>query len=218
MKITPKISVILPVYNQEIRIGRCLRSLMDQSFNRTNYEIIVINDGSKDLSDYALNLFSDEIVMLKNKHNQGLPNALNSGIKASKGKFIVRVDSDDYVNKHFLLMLYEYLFWNKKADAVACDYLLVDDNENLIKRENCKDAPIGCGIMFKKAHLIKIGLYDEDFKINEERDLKKRFENKYKIDRLNIPLYRYRKHDSNMTNDQEAVKYHDMKLEEKHRN
>jgi len=217
MNVKPKISVIVPIYNQEKRIGRCLRSLMDQSISRNDYEIIVINDGSNDLSNYALELFHGEITLIKNEDNQGLPSALNSGIRASNGDFIVRVDSDDYVNRHFLLMLYEYLFWNSEIDAIACDYLLVDDNEVLIERKNCNNAPIGCGIMFKKNQLFKIGLYDEEFKINEEIDLKKRFEKKYKIDRLNLPLYRYRKHEDNMTNNELAVKYHDKKLREKHK-
>ena len=212
----PKISVIIPVFNQEKWIGRCLRSLMDQSISRNDYEIIVINDGSKDLSDYALNLFHGEIILIKNENNQGLPSALNSGIRISNGDFIVRVDSDDYVNRHFLLILYEYLFWNEEIDAVACDYLLVDDNEGIIEHKNCYNSPIGCGIMFKKEQLFEIGLYDEDYKINEERELKERFEKKYKINRLDFPLYRYRKHENNMTNNEEAVKYHEEKLKKKH--
>tara|TARA_B100000674_G_scaffold424531_1_gene377728 strand:+ start:63 stop:641 length:579 start_codon:yes stop_codon:yes gene_type:complete len=190
---------------------------MGQSINRNDYEIIVINDGSKDLSNYALGLFDEEITLIENEDNQGLPSALNSGIRASNGDFIVRVDSDDYVNRHFLLMLYEYLYWNSEIDAIACDYLLVDDNEDLIERKNCDDAPIGCGIMFKKNQLFKVGLYDEEFKINEEIDLKRRFEKKYKIERLQMPLYRYRKHEHNMTNNELAVKYHDKKLREKHK-
>jgi len=212
----PKISVIIPVFNQEKWIGRCLRSLMDQSISRNDYEIIVINDGSKDLSDYALNLFHGEIILIKNENNQGLPNALNSGIRISNGDFIVRVDSDDFVNRHFLLILYEYLFWNEEIDAVACDYILVDDNEDVIEHKNCYNSPIGCGIMFKKEQLFEIGLYDEEYKINEERELKERFEKKYKIHRLGFPLYRYRKHKNNMTNNEEAVKYHEEKLKKKH--
>ena len=55
--------------------------------------------------------------------------------------------------------------------------------------------------MFKKTQLIKIGMYDETFLMNEEKDLRIRFEKKYKISRIDIPLYRYRKHEKNMTND-----------------
>ena len=55
----PKVSVIVAVYNQERFIGRCLRSLLHQSMPHTDYEIIVVNDGSTDRTDYALSLFCD---------------------------------------------------------------------------------------------------------------------------------------------------------------
>ena len=98
---TPLVSVIVPVYNQEQWIGRCLRSLMNQTLSRSNYEIIVIDDGSEDRTPFALDLFKDEIVLIKNENNLGLPSALNKGIKASKANNIVRVDGDDYVNEIF---------------------------------------------------------------------------------------------------------------------
>ena len=213
---TPLVSVIVPVYNQEQWIGRCLRSLLNQTFSRSNYEIIVIDDGSEDRTPYALDLFNDEIVLIKNEKNLGLPSALNKGIKASKANHIVRVDGDDYVNEHFLFLLHEFLEQNKYMDAVSCDYLLIDDNEEVISRNNCMDDNIGCGIMFKTNHLIEIGLYDEDFQLHEERELRHRFEKKYKIHRLELPLYRYRRHENNITNDHEALEHHDKKLKVKH--
>ena len=213
---TPAVSVIIPVFNQEKWIGRCLRSLLNQTMNRSDYEIIVIDDGSEDRSDYALELFMDEIVLEKNEKNIGLPSALNKGIKRSKAKYIIRVDGDDYVNEYFLFLLHEFLEQNKYMDAVACDYLLVDSQEEVISRKNCIEDPIGCGIMFKTSHLIDIGLYDEDFKLNEERELRHRFEKKYKIHRMELPLYRYRRHENNITNDHEAIERNEQKLKSKH--
>uniref|UniRef100_UPI0040480A9D hypothetical protein n=1 Tax=Rheinheimera sp. TaxID=1869214 RepID=UPI0040480A9D len=55
-----------------------------------------------------------------------------------------------------------YLDVNPQADAVACDYLLLDDHEQIIDRGNCDEKPIACGIMFRKQRLFDIGLYDED--------------------------------------------------------
>ena len=213
---TPLVSVIIPVYNQEKWIGRCLRSLLYQSINREDYELVVINDGSGDRSDYALDLFIDEIVLIKNEKNLGLPAALNKGIKASKANHIVRVDADDYVNEQFLFLLHEFLEQNKYMDAVACDYLMVDDNEEVICRKNCLNDPIGCGIMFKTSHLFEIGLYDKNFQLLEERELRHRFEKKYKIHRLELPLYRYRRHENNITNDHKALEFHEKKLKAKH--
>ena len=176
MNKTPLVSVIVPVYNQEKWIGRCLRSIINQEIERTNYEIIVINDGSSDRTSFALEQFSDEIVLITNEENRGLPAALNKGIKLSKGKHIVRLDGDDYVNEYFIFLLHTYLEQNKYMDAIACDYLLVDNKEEVISRENCIDKPIGCGIMFKSNQLLDIGLYDENFRLHEERELRHRFE------------------------------------------
>ena len=214
---TPSVSVIIPVFNQEKWIGRCLRSLLNQTMSRENYEIIVVDDGSEDRSNYALELFIDEIVLIKHEENLGLPAALNNGIKASKANHIVRVDADDYVNEQFLLLLHEFLGQNKYMDAVACDYLMVKDDEEVTARKNCIQDPIGCGIMFNSGHLFEIGLYDEDFQLHEERELRHRFEKKYKIHRLELPLYRYRRHGRNITNDQEALDHHNKKLKQKHR-
>jgi len=213
---TPLVSVIIPVYNQEKWIGRCLRSLMNQSMNRDKYELIIVDDGSHDKSGYAFDLFKEEIVLIKLAKNKGLPTALNEGIKASKGKYIIRVDSDDYVNENFLLILHELLEQNKYMDAVACDYFLIDDEEEVIARKNCMEVSIGCGIMFKSSHLFEIGLYDEDFQLNEERELRHRFEKKYQIHRLELPLYRYRRHENNITNDIKNLRIHDKKLQKKH--
>lgn len=209
------VSVIIPVYNQEKWIGRCLRSILNQTMDRLKYELIVINDGSSDRSGYALNLFKDEITLIDNKDNKGLPSALNDGIKASRSHYIVRLDADDYVNENFLFLLHEFLEQNKYMDAVACDYLLVDDKEEVLERKNCMKNPIGCGIMFKSNHLFEIGLYDESFQLNEERELRYRFEKKYKIERLELPLYRYRRHADNITNNKASLKYHDEKLKNK---
>ena len=86
----------------------------------------------------------------------------------AKGQFIVRVDSDDYVHFDYLNFLLLHLQYNNSIDAVACDYNLVDDQQNLIKQVNCAEHSIGCGIMFRAEHLITIGLYDEEFLVKED--------------------------------------------------
>ena len=211
------ISVIVPVFEGERFIGRCLRSLLHQTLDREKYKIIVINDGSTDRTSYALGLFKEDIKVIDNKKNLGLPTSLNKGIVASDSDFITRVDSDDWVNIHFLELLSEYLIQNKYMDAVSCDYLLVDDSEKVISRKNCLIDPIGCGIMFRAKHYKEIGLYDESFLRHEDKDLRKRFEKKFKIHRVEMPLYRYRKHKHNITSDKKVMDYHLKKLKEKHK-
>jgi glycosyltransferase involved in cell wall biosynthesis len=217
---TPKVTVIVAAYNAEKYIGRCLRSLLHQTISQEEYEVIVVNDGSTDKTNYALELFSDPtnstIKILNNEKNKGLPSALNNGIEAATSKYIVRVDSDDFVNKNFINFLLFYLENNPDADAVACDYFLVNDDEFVVDRVDCQSSPIACGIMFQKDHLVDIGLYDEEFLCHEERELRIRFEKKYKLHHLNIPLYRYRRHNHNMTNDQRLMKVYQDNLNAKH--
>ena len=200
-----KLSVIVPVYNQEKYIARCLRSLVRQSMDRKEYEIIVINDGSTDKTSKILEQFSEYITLIECEKNCGLPATLNKGIKKSLSKYMVRVDSDDYVNEDFLKFLYSFIFKNNNFDAVSCDYFLVDDKEEILSRENSENKPIGCGIIFKSQQILELGLYDENLLLHEDIDLRKRFEKKYKVIRLPLPLYRYRKHETNITNDKKKL-------------
>ncbi len=212
----PSISIIVAAHNEEKFIGRCLRSLLNQNYNHSEYEIIVINDGSDDRTAYALELFKDDIQILSNKKQLGLPASLNLGIHRAQGQYLVRVDGDDYVNSNYLSVLRMYLSMNPYMHAVACDYFIVDNDENFLERKNCLEESIGCGIMFQTKHLIDIGLYDEDFLLHEDKDLRLRFLKKYKIHRVELPLYRYRRHEGNMTSDGKKMQKYAKYLEEKH--
>ncbi len=215
-KAPPTITVLVPVHNQEKYIGRCLRSLLSQSYPRASFEIVVIDDGSTDRTPYALELFKDEITLIRNDRKAGLPAALNRGIGITRSPFVVRVDSDDYVNADFLYLLNLFLASNPDMDAIACDYLLVDDREEVLTRKSCADDPIACGIMFRTEQLIDIGLYDEAFLLHEERELRIRFLKKYRIARLQLPLYRYRRHATNISNDVAGLEHHAAQLKVKH--
>ncbi len=216
MTTLPMISVIIPAHNQERYIGRCLRSILNQSYPRDKYEIIVIDDCSKDRTDYALELFANEIVLLRNEEQLGLPGSLNRGIHAARGRYVIRLDADDYVHFEYLNALSLHLDLNGHFDAVACDYITVDDHENVLEQVNCMEKPIGCGILFRMDQLIDIGLYDETFLRREEEELRIRFLQRYSIERCALPLYRYRKHEDNITNDDHAMHTFGEKLANKH--
>jgi glycosyltransferase involved in cell wall biosynthesis len=212
----PIISVLVPAYNAERFIGRAIRSVLNQTVPDRQHEVIAVDDASTDRTAYALELFKDEIEILYNGKKLGLPASLNRAIRAARGKYVVRVDADDYVSHDYLYILQRFLEDNTYMDAVACDYLLVDDSENIIERRNCMEHPIGCGIMFRTDHLIEIGSYDDNFLMHEDRDLRVRFLNKYAIHRIELPLYRYRRHKGNMTNDRAASQQFERQLKVKH--
>ena len=216
MSTSTLVSVIVAAHNEERYLGRCLRSLLAQRFERSRYDVIVIDDASTDRTSAVLATFGDSITVLRNETNLGLPASLNRAITSTHSKFIVRVDADDYVNSAFLDVMYMFLADNPQFDAAACDYLLVDDREEVISRRDAIKEPIACGIMFRTEQLIDIGLYDESFLRHEDRDLRLRFLDRYTIHHVPLPMYRYRRHEDNITNDTDEMAHHERRLHDKH--
>tara|TARA_B100000242_G_scaffold210242_1_gene152886 strand:- start:1885 stop:2550 length:666 start_codon:yes stop_codon:yes gene_type:complete len=217
MKSLPvEVSVVVTVKNAMAYIGRCLRSLINQNFDREKYEIILVNDKSTDKTKEAITPYLGELIYIENKKSLGLPGSLNVGIQQAKGQYIVRVDADDWVHKEYINILYNLLHLNNELDAVACDYYLMNNKQKIISKENWLNKPIGCGIMFRSHHLIEIGLYDNKLMSSGDEDLLIRYKKKYDIFRVPIPLYRYRRHNTNMTNNKKLLKKYEKKLLKKH--
>lgn len=197
----PVVSVLVPIFNHERFLGRCLRSLLNQTLERASFEIIAVDDGSTDNSASVARQFGDKLKIASHASNLGLPSALNTALSVAAGELVVRVDSDDYVNANFLKSLTEHLMKAQTVDAVACDYVVVDDNESVIEVVDCEARPIGCGILFRKRDVLEVGGYDPEFIRAEDAEFRLRFEERYQIARLDVPLYRYRRHETNITND-----------------
>ena len=200
----PLVTILVTNHNYGLYISRCLRSLLSQKIDQKFYEIIIIDDASTDKSNLIIDNFigidlKDHIVCIKNKKKIGLPASLNLGIKKVRTPFFVRVDADDFVNENFLDYLINFIQLNKYMDAVAVDYYLVSNNEVVKERVNCLERPIGCGIIFRTDQIIQLGMYDKNFLLHEDKDLMNRFLKKYKVFRLELPLYRYRRHTKNIT-------------------
>ena len=94
------VSIIIPLYNKENFIKKCIASLLHQSYK--NIEIIVINDGSTDNSTRIMSQISNKKLFLYNISNGGVSHARNFGISKAKGKYIVFVDADDYVSENYI--------------------------------------------------------------------------------------------------------------------
>ena len=103
----PKISVIVPVYNVEKYLAKCLDTILSQTFS--NIEIICVNDGSTDGSRKILEEYKqkDSRVIIVDKENGGLSSARNAGMKVATGEFISFIDSDDWVDETMLEKMYE---------------------------------------------------------------------------------------------------------------
>ncbi len=127
-----KVSVIVPVYNVEEYIDKCLDSLVHQTVK--DMEIIVVNDGSPDNSEKIIKKYEKKYKNIKYviKENGGLSDARNYGLKYATGDYIGFVDSDDYVANDMFEKMYDKIT-SDKTDIVVCEFNYVYPNGNIIR-------------------------------------------------------------------------------------
>ena len=120
MKEEPLISVIVPVYNVETFLLRCLESITSQTYK--NIEIILVDDGSTDSSGAICDSFveTETRSFVIHQENHGLWHARNTGQNKSKGDFIMFVDSDDYLHVDAIKILYEALIQHPACGLAMC--------------------------------------------------------------------------------------------------
>lgn len=126
----PEISVIIPIYNVEKFLPRCLDSVLSQTFN--NFELICVNDGSSDNCAAILDKYAqkDSRIKIITQKNQGLSMARNSGFKIATGKYIYFLDSDDFIHPKLLEYAYN-LCLKHKADLVGFDFIKNKTNNDI---------------------------------------------------------------------------------------
>lgn len=135
-----KVSIIIPAYNIENYIEKCLKSIKEQLY--PCFEVIIINDGSTDNTKKICTEFAakDSRFNVFNRQNAGVSSARNLGILKSIGKYICFVDGDDYLSKNYLELLVGYME-SEEADIVCADYFL-DTQEQIIVHSQEMSLPI----------------------------------------------------------------------------
>ncbi|PXV91460.1 glycosyl transferase family 2 [Lachnotalea glycerini] len=135
--ITPLISVIVPIYNVEKYIHRCLDSILRQTYK--NLEIILIDDGSTDQSANICEEYKkkDERIQCIHKINGGLSEARNVGMRHATGIYMTFIDGDDYIALDYVEYLFSLLS-KYAADIAVCNYQKVLENQNIIDQEREK--------------------------------------------------------------------------------
>lgn len=126
-----KISIIIPIYNVEQYLKKCLESILAQTLD--DIEVILVNDGSTDKSLDICNQYKlkDPRIKVIDKKNGGLSDARNKGIQIAEGEYIAFLDSDDWVEPNFYKYLWE-LAQKEKADIAQCDYIEAYHDETII--------------------------------------------------------------------------------------
>ncbi len=175
-----KYSIVVPMYNVEKYIEKCILSIINQTYN--NFELLIVNDGSTDSSADIINNIKDKRIKVLNKKNGGLSDARNYGVKYSTGDYIWFVDGDDYIKEDSLEIINKKLS-NEKCDLLIFKYYRVKDNKEFKNKELyygfhdkrkillCSKSPIACAKIFSREFYLKNkfefkkGVYYEDLEI-----------------------------------------------------
>lgn len=204
--IKPKVSVILPVRNSEIFLAGAIRSILKQSL--PDFELVIIDDGSKDMSLQIVKRFRDSrIILLTNNTPMGVAGSLNRGIRIAKGDYIARMDADDIAMPDRLHIQFEYLkkhpeigvvgSWVKliNADGKSGGYKKFPTTDRDIKRLLTFVNPfIHPSVMIRSSLIKQFGEYSKDCEGAEDYELWFRFARETKFANLPIILLQYRLH------------------------
>ena len=204
------ISILLPVFNDAKFIKKAVRSVLVNTYS--NYELIIVNDGSTDNSLEILNTIKDQRIKVFNKSNSGLIETLNYGLKKCKNEIIMRMDGDDEIDTEKISKQLKY-FSNSKSILLGTGGSVIDNNskfKNLVnvpednisilkKMRKMQPSIIHASIMFYKDAIIKSGSYDEKFSVAEDYELFYRLSKLGELSNINIPLYKIRKNEENVS-------------------
>jgi glycosyltransferase involved in cell wall biosynthesis len=169
---TPLITVLMPAYNAEKYISEAIRSVLDQTF--TEFELLIINDGSTDATEQIINTFNDPRIRFINQTNQGIAAALNIGLLNARAGLIARFDADDICLSQRLEK--QFTFLNAHPDYVltGTDAVYVDMNGDFVftpdhpaySNEEIRKLPLEIcpfshvTVLYKKQAVIDAGMYD----------------------------------------------------------
>lgn len=138
------ISIVVPAFNVESYIERCIDSICNQNIEKTKFEIVVVNDGSTDNTrtkvEELITKYSNHNIILKNQPNGGLSSARNTGVNNARGKYIWFVDSDDYISNNCLGEIYDCIHKHQGIDVFVFNTDYVYDDKPAIK--NCRKLPV----------------------------------------------------------------------------
>jgi len=213
------VSVILPTYNRAQYLKRAIESVLNQSYN--DFELVIINDGSTDNTlEVLLEYHDPRIKIIRNEVNIGFVKSLNKGINYAKGKYIARIDDDDFwSDSEKLKKQIRFLELNPEYVLVGCGIIRINSEGRETKRyllpEKDKDireimllvSPfVHVGVVFKKKAWELAGGYDEELYFSQDSDLWAKLGKTGKL--YNIPEYSVCVLESEENRTQKRVHYH----------
>lgn len=213
----PKITVYVVNRNNENFLDECLNSIKNQTYK--NLEIIIVDDSSTDNSIQIIKNFkkkNKKSIIIRNKNKIGLVKSIHKAIKRSSGKFIIRLDSDDYLKSDAISKMYLGIKNDKKLAMIFPNFTWINAKSKILKQFNykIKKKIIGLDIqpahgacsMINKSILIKIGNYNNKFDRQDGYYLWLLILlNNYKIKHTQDNLFYYRKHKNNLSKNKKKI-------------
>jgi len=211
---TPNVSIYITNYNYELFIEQSIQSVLNQTL--TNFELLIIDDGSTDGSKNIIEKYRDHPkISIIYQQNKGLNITNNVAMRAARGKYLMRLDADDYLVPEALEKMYEILESNEQLGLVFPDYFYVDAEGKITGEErrhnfnedvSLYDLPAhGACTMIRLEFLKVLGGYNESFTCQDGYDLWIKFISHHKVTNINEPLFYYRRHGNNLTNNEHKI-------------
>ena len=212
MKNKPLVTIYIVNHNYGAYIQKAINSVFNQTYK--NIQLLIIDNGSTDNSRELLKKISPQNASVILQKNKGLIFANNLAIKISKGKFIMRLDADDWLDKTAISTMIKEFNKNSQVGLIFPNYYEVDErgkNPVLVERHNFNkvtllDQPAhGACTIFRKELMEKVGFYDEEFNCQDGFDIWLKFIKKYKIKNIKKPLFFYRQHNKSLTKNESNI-------------
>lgn len=209
-----KVTVYIPVHNYGRFLRQAIESVLSQKYG--DWELIVIDDGSTDntpqiLADYERH----PRITIVRQERKGLPVSNNVALRLARGDYFIRLDADDYLDENALVVLANVLDAHPEVGLVYPDYYTVNEEGEILEIHRRKkahtevtlfDIPAhGACTMIRKSCLLELGGYSEDIDRQDGYDLWIRFVDRFQVYNVNLPLFYYRRHGRNLTEDRRAL-------------
>jgi glycosyltransferase involved in cell wall biosynthesis len=200
------VSILVATFNQAGFLSQCIQSLTGQTIPRSEYEIVVVNDGSTDNTSAALKGYAREVdAIITHEQCQGLFAACNTGLKKCHGEYIVRVDSDDWLHPASIERLQHAADDNPSADIITPAYWIVEQDGTQVLHTDASNmfTWMAGGALLRRDAVEKAGNYRDFYW--EEYDLYLRMlTGGARVEELTLPVLYHREHQASMTASQEA--------------
>jgi len=209
----PLVTAYVTNFNYSKYLEKAIYSLLEQSYQ--NIEILIIDDGSTDGSIEILKQFEEKHgLTVIFQQNKGLNATNNVALSQAMGRYIMRLDADDFLHPKAIEKMVLKIEQYPNACMVFPDYYNVDEQGeiiNQVKRHNFEDVSLldqpahGAITLLRTKHLKEVGGYDESFRRQDGYDLWLKLSHKYKVLNINEPLFYYRQHGKSITDNEEKL-------------